>query len=552
MRKIQARPKVPYAQQETAPVPIPAPVAGWNAIDPLADMDPKYAPILINWVPRTSWIELRAGYNAWCQALGANGPVETLMTYRPVGGTQFLFAAAGGNFYNVSNQSAPVSVRSGFANNRWQYLNFDVPGGSNYLYAVNGSDNPQLWDGTTWTIPTLTDGPPQTSIFNIHAHQNRLWFIPINSTKIYYLPASSIIGSFTGAGAGVVDLGAFMTQGGFVVAMGTWTYNGGQGPQNLAVFVTSRGQVIIYAGSDPTSSTTWTLVGVFDLPPPLGVRCLKQIGADLGIITLQGVLPLSQSIQLDTGAVRQAAITGRIQNAMLQAAASYQTNFGWELISYPAQGLLFLNVPQQTNVSQVQFVQNFLNGAWTQFQGWNANCFEIFNDQLFFGGNNGLVANAYQGPADLVSPILFDMQCAFNYFGAPGRIKRMSMIQPLMVTGGTITPTLGVDIDFGTSSLTTPISSFRPTGAVYDQSLYDQSFYAQGPLPQSTWQSVTAEGHALAVRMKINVLPSGVGGGSVFDTGTFDNMLFDGFSGQQASILQVNSFNAVVEMGGFI
>ena len=66
MRKIlQTRPKAPYAQQETAPVPIPAPVGGWNAIDPLANMDPKYAPILINWVPRTSWIELRAGYNAW-------------------------------------------------------------------------------------------------------------------------------------------------------------------------------------------------------------------------------------------------------------------------------------------------------------------------------------------------------------------------------------------------------------------------------------------------------------------------------------------------------
>jgi hypothetical protein len=548
MRKIQARPKAPFAQPETTPIAIPAPISGWNAIDPLANMDPKYAPILINWVPRTSWIELRAGYNAWCQELGGNNPVETLMGYRPVGGTQFLFAAAGGSIYNVSNQAAPVSVLSGFASNRWQYLNFDVPGGSDYLYMVNGSDNPQLWDGTVWTSPIITGGPPQTSFFNIHAHQNRLWFIPNNSTKVYYLAASAI----TGAVAGNVDLGSFMTEGGFVVAMGTWTYNGGTGPQNLAVFITSRGQVIIYAGSDPTSSSTWTLVGVFNLPPPLGIRCLHQIGSDLGIITLQGVLPLSQTIQLDTGAVRQSAITGRIQNAMLQAASSYQNNFGWELISYPGQGLLFLNVPQQTNVSQVQFVQNFLNGAWTQFQGWNANCFELFNDQLFFGGNNGMVANAYQGPADLVSPIVADMQCAFNYFENPGRIKRMSMIQPLLVTGGTIVPTIGVDVDFGTSTLTATISSFVATGGVYDKSLYDQSFFAQGPLAQSNWQSVNAEGHALAVRMKVNVLPSGIGGGSVFDTGTFDNMLFDGFQGQQPSILQINSFNAVVELGNFI
>jgi hypothetical protein len=96
------------------------------------------------------------------------------------------------------------------------------------------------------------------------------------------------------------------------------------------------------------------------------------------------------------------------------------------------------------------------------------------------------------------------------------------------------------------------VSSLQPTGAEYDVSLYDQSFYAQGPLPQSTWQSVTAEGHALAVRMKVNVLPSGGNAGSVFDTGTFDNMVFDGFSGQTASILQVNAFNAVIEAGNYI
>lgn len=549
MRKLlRPSPKTPFAQVDTAPLPIPAPVGGWNAIDPLANMDPKYAPILINWVPRTSWIELRAGYNAWCQALGGNTPVETLMAYKPPSGTQFLFAASGGNFYDASNQGEPRLVRSGFGSNRWQYLNFDVPGGSHYLYAVNGVDQPQLWDGNNWTNPTITGGPPANTFFNIHSHQNRLWFIPNNSTAIYYLGASAI----QGAVAGNLDLGPFMTEGGFVVAMGTWTYNGGTGPQNLAVFITSRGQVIIYAGTDPTSASTWSLVGVFNLPPPLGTRCFQQIGSDLGIITLQGVLPLSQTIQLDTGAVRTAAITGRIQNAMLQAAQQYQDNFGWQLISYPAEGLLLLNVPQETNTSQVQFVQNFLNGSWTQFQGWNANCFEIFNDLLYFGDNLGNVNNAYQGPADLVSPIVADMQCAFNFFGAPGRIKRMTMIQPLMVTGGTITPTLGVDVDFGTSTITAPVSALVASGGIYDTSLYDQSFYAQGPLPQSTWQSVQAEGHALAVRMKVNVLPPGAGQTSVFDTGTFDSMVFDGYSGQQPSILQINAFNAVVEMGNYI
>lgn len=549
MRKItQPTSKGPAAQPDTRPVPIPAPTGGWNAIDPLAAMEAKYAPILINWVPRTSWVELRAGYNAWVQGLGNNGPVEALMAYRPTTGVQFLFAAAGGNIYNVSNQGMPVQVRSGFSSNRWQYENYNVPGGSQYLYMVNGADDPQLWDGANWTSPVITGGPSPSTFSNIHSHQRRLWFIPANDTKAYYLAPDAIQGPI----AGVLDLAPFMTEGGFLIAMGTWTYNGGQGPQNLAVFVTTRGQVIIYSGTDPTSASAWTLVGSFDLAPPLGQRCLEQIGADLGIITLEGVLPLSQTIQLDTGAVRQSAITGRIQNAMLQSAAAFQNNFGWQLTSYPAEGLLFLNVPQQTNTQQVQYVQNFLNGAWTQFQGWNANCFEVFNDQLFFGGNDGTVANCYQGPADLLSPIAADSQCAFNFFGEPALIKRMSMVQPLLVTGGTITPTIGVDVDFGSTALTTPVNSFAATGGVYDVSTYDNSVYAQGPLPQSFWQSVQAEGHALAVRMKVNVLPTGANSSSVFDTGVFDSMVFDGFAGQSPSVLQINAFNAVTENGSFI
>ncbi len=144
------------------------------------------------------------------------------------------------------------------------------------------------------------------------------------------------------------------------------------------------------------------------------------------------------------------------------------------------------------------------------------------------------------------------MQCAFNYFDAPGRIKRVPMIQPLLVTGGTISPTMGIDVDFGSISPSAPVSSFTATGGAYDAATYDNGVYAQGALSQSSWQSTQAEGHALAVRMKVNVLPTGVSGQSVFDSGVFDTMTFDGFAGQAASILQINAFNAVIEMGNYI
>jgi hypothetical protein len=42
---------------------------------------------------------------------------------------------------------------------------------------------------------------------------------------------------------------------------------------DYAAFITSEGQVAVYSGADPASSTTWSLVGVFDIGAPIGRRC---------------------------------------------------------------------------------------------------------------------------------------------------------------------------------------------------------------------------------------------------------------------------------------
>jgi hypothetical protein len=39
---------------------------------------------------------------------------------------------------------------------------------------------------------------------------------------------------------------------------------------------------------------------------------------------------------------------------------------------------------------------NTINGSWWKFTGWSANCFELFGDELYYGGN-GTVYKAWQG-----------------------------------------------------------------------------------------------------------------------------------------------------------
>lgn len=543
MRRTLTLQKVPIFAPDVDVKPVDAPTGGWDAISPLAKMDPKFAVVLENWVPRTGYVELRKGYNVWCQALTASA-IETLMTYRPPGASEKLFAAGGGSIWDVSSEGLPSLSASGHSGSRWQYVNFTpgAPGALSYLVAVNGTDSAQIYDGTSWADASVT-GVALGTLVNVCVHKRRLWFIQNQSTSAWYLAVDAIAGAAT-----QFFLGPLMTKGGHLVAMGTWTIDGGYGPDDYAVFVTSRGQIILYKGIDPAVAADWELVGVFDVAPPLGRRCFYRSGADLWLITLEGLIPISQALPFNPSAVRSAALTSRIQNAMLNAAKSAQSAFGWEVVSYPAEGLVVMNVPIQENASQMQFVLNMLTGAWCKFTGWNANCFGLYDDVLYFGDNAGSVHLAYTSVADLVEPISADMKCAFNYFGTTGRRKRMTMIQPLLVSSGAITPTMGVDVDFGDVSPSALTSSITPVGATYDASVYDTGTYAEGDVTLTHWLSVTAEGLALAVRMKVNVVPSGAGAESVFDTGVFDAMVFDGFASEEA-VLRVNAFNAMMEYG---
>jgi hypothetical protein len=558
MRKVQTLQKAPFPLPDAVTKVVPSPTDGWDALSPLALMDPRRAPILINWVPRPGWVELRSGYFIWATTgptyLTGN-PVESLMIYRALG-SEKMFAASGGVIYDVSTQSVATPVVTGLIGNRWQYVDFTPSLGTTVIQIVNGVDSLHMYNGTTWTTPAITGlpgGVGSAAIRNIAVQKRRVWFVLNNgagqgTTVAAFMPTDAI----TGPIAGSLDLGALWNKGGFLQAIANWTIDGGAGPNDYICFISNKGQISIYQGTDPLSASNFALVGTFDLPPPIGDRCVTRVGSDVGVITLQGVLPLSSSLPFDPSADRSVAITSRIQNAMSQSANSFFANFGWQLISYPAETLLFLNIPQATNSQQFQYVMNTLTGAWCQFTGWNANCFDIFNNVLYWGDNLGNVNQGYVGNSDLFSTINADMQCAFNYFDDPGRVKRMTMVQPLLTTTGTITPLLGVDTDFSTSTVSAPVTTPSLSASQWDNALWDVSLWPAGNINLIAWLSVDALGHAMALRLKINFSGGLSTANGVFDFGVFDSAKFDFGLSSTDPILQVNSFNTVLELGGFV
>ena len=71
-----------------------------------------------------------------------------------------------------------------------------------------------------------------------------------------------------------------------------------------------------------------------------------------------------------------------------------------------------------------QYVMNMISGAWTEFGGWNAFCFEESDDNLYYGGD-GTVYKCDTGTFDdNGSNIEADCQQSYSYYNQKAFIKR--------------------------------------------------------------------------------------------------------------------------------
>jgi hypothetical protein len=479
---------------QTMSASLAAPVGGWNARDALADMDPNDAVILENIFPETTYVCMRYGYTRFCT--GITGQVESLMTLSGLT-TNRLFAAAGTAIYNVTAGGAVgAAVQTGLTNARWQHINYSNTSG-NYLYIVNGADAPRYTpDGTTWTNAAITVATPANFV-HINAHKDRLWFVEENTLKAWYLPTSAINGAAT-----AFDLSGVTTRGGYLMAMATWTIDAGYGVDDLAVFITSVGDVAVYRGTDPASSSTWSLVGVWELGAPIGRRCFMNYGGDLLLICRDGVQPLAAYLQ-SSRTNPKVALTDKIQNAMAESASLYGSNFGWQVLQYPQKNMLLLNVPAQEGDMQEQYVMNMITKAWAKFTGWEANCWTLFDDELYFGGNT-FVGKAWDTLSDNGSAIAADGLQAFNDFKTQAKQKRFTMIRPILQTNGVPSTFSNVNIDFDTSDPTSALS-FTPTSyAAWDVALWDTGVWGSDVVVSKNWQGATGIGFWGAPRLKVS------------------------------------------------
>lgn len=469
-------------------VSLAAPVGGWNARDALGNMPITDAVQLTNFFPATTECVLRHGYSQF--ATGFSGQVESLMDYEGAA-TSKLFAACGSKIYDITLGGAVgAAAVSGLTNARWQYTNIATSGG-NFMLCVNGADKLRGYNGSAWWADgdgthDIT-GLDTATVAQINLHKNRVWLIQNNSLNAYYLGTSSIAGAAT-----AFPLQSVARLGGYLVAMGTWTVDAGYGVDDHAVFVTSKGEIIVYKGTDPSSANTWSLVGVWQLGSPVGRRCLYKYAGDLLIISQDGLLPLSGALQ-SSRVNPKVALTDKIQSAVSEAVTNYGDNFGWQVIYFAKANQLWLNVPVAAG-SQEQYAMNSISKAWGQYQGWGANCWEIYGDQPYFGGN-GFVGKAWDTYSDNGQNITGTALQSFSTFGKQSQYKRFTMLRPIFRASAAISLYAGINVDFNTSTSTAPLTFAPTTEGTWDVGTWDNSLFGGDLAILQRWIGVSGVGY---------------------------------------------------------
>lgn len=478
------------AQQKSVSTSLAAPVRGLNDKDAIQDMKPEFALMLDNWVARSDYVELRAGSSSHATGVGA-GAVETLMAYRS-GTSSKLLAAGGGSIYDATATGAVGSaLGSGYSNDRWQYVNVN-----GYILAVNGADTPIEYDGSAIANSIMTgSGLTTSNLIHVNVFKERVWFVEKDTLNAWYLPVKAITGTAT-----VFDLSFVARRGGSLAAMMTLSRDGGDGLDDIAVFLTTEGEALVYQGTDPSSASTWALVGIYYIGKPVGRRCFENYGAESIFIGEDGIFPVSAALR-EARTNDRLALSDNIRNTFRREVDSHGDVFGWQPILYVAENLLLVNVVRTDGVS-VQYVMDTAAGGWSRFTDWQAKCFVDLDDVLYFGGSGGIVYKAYDGLSDSGSTITADCKTAYHYFGRDrARRKTFHMIRPILQSSGIPDAYVRLDFDFKSAAITTTPGTGTSTGTPWGSAW--GSPWSSSENTTDDWLGIEGDGYAASTVMRV-------------------------------------------------
>ena len=409
-------------KQET--ITFPAPTRGLIISENESYMQPGAAVVLDNWKPTMKGAEVRGGCELWAQ-LPETGPIISSFWYIN-GILERMFYATQTKVYDVST-TTPVLVKSGQLDGNYTASQMSNQGGD-FMIAVNDAgDLPIFFDGTTWTTLSADEIHADTTAYpgnnvehgqnlvQVCKYRNRWFFIEASSMNAWYLGINSVAGDLN-----MIPLSGAATGGGKLVFCTVWSLDAGDGTDDKLVFMTDQGEILVFTGSDPSNASNWRQEGRFDMSPPMGKNAHIQIGGDLLIATVDGILSTSGAVTKSRAELELAAVTRNIK-PMWRDEVLEKREWPWTMHKWDEFGGVFITWPGGKPGKQVCAVVNAATGAWCRFTGWDATCFVHMSGKMYFGTQTGQIMEADRTGTDNGLPYTCTIVGGWEVFQSPSQ-----------------------------------------------------------------------------------------------------------------------------------
>ena len=448
-------------------ISMPGPTLGLDLVSPIDNMDPSYALELTNVFPGNGLCSVRNGY--YKLAKPASTVIKFVAELPKTDGTKLLIAATDTALYSVTTAGVSTTITKASAHTSGEFTSVIF---NNKIYLCNNAgtatDQAQYWDGVAAQAANLAfTGVSLQNLCNVSSYRERLYFVERNSMNMWY-------GALKATGVGASALTSFDTSytfkhGGSLVYAGSYTNQTAATSQNLFFACTSEGELAFWQGTDPGNTTgtdPWTLVARYKIGKPLGFRAFVRVGADIWIITQQGIVPISALFQSDPESALK-AVSDKINPLIASASKSVPFSYLWGGFTWSTGRRVYISAPI-TAAASYFFVYSMDSKGWTIFQLKSitdslSSC--LFNELPHYGsgdgtlwkGETGLMDQAESGVAGF--PITFNIRTAFSFYGSRGNYKVFRDIRPIIQTQRGYSLNLGLDLDFKRNAIIPSITS---------------------------------------------------------------------------------------------
>lgn len=407
--------------------------------------------------------------------------------------------------------------------------------GTLYVHTISGTfqDNETITDGDGGSA--TEDGTATTQIGGAYinvasdtfsyvwAFKRRLFFVVKNTLKARYLDVVSI----GDTSAGEFDLSGLFQRGGYLLFGAVWSADSGDGMDDRCVFVSDKGEVAVYQGTDPGSN--FVLVGRYWIARPLGPRAHFQVAGDLIILTEQGAIPLSGVMTKTPAALSASAITRPIESDWRERVAE-RASLNWEAAQSSIGNWAVISQPTTSGslVKQVYAV-NLKTGGWALWTGMDALCMAELAGKVYFGTAAGRILEMEAGPLD--DGAVYNCRLATNYehLGGVGVWKQIQMARATFRSNANpLRVRLSTSNDYRIEFPAPPAATVVGSGtALWDTALWDTAVWGENS--QSTvrtdWVSIGRSLRVVSMQVQVQI-----GGGQApeIDLASIDLLYTDG------------------------